>query len=235
LGQGIGISRVWNSLWPSTQSSFSVGIFGVNWRSDYEERIFVGSDGYVKYARADGSFWSFGVNDSGGFSIAAPSTVAVSLAVGTASWTVTFKSGEQRLFDINSGNLTTIIDRNGNATQVSYDAYGRLSKVTDPLARYLIFQYGTGNNAYLVTKVTSSVGHSVAYTYDQLQHLMSVTETDGTVMTFGYSDPNPDLITGVFDASGKVLEAHTYDSNGRGLSSVRANGIEAITVTYQNQ
>ena len=51
LGSGVGLSHAWNSLWPQTQSTFSTGIFGVNWRSTYEERVFMGSDGYIKYAR----------------------------------------------------------------------------------------------------------------------------------------------------------------------------------------
>jgi YD repeat-containing protein len=234
LGAGIGIGRVWNSLWPATQSAYNVGIFGVNWRSTYEERIFVGTDGYIKYARADGSFWSFGVDGSGNAVIAAPSMESASLSSGTSYWTVIFKNGEQRLFDINSGHLISIIDRNGNTTTLSYDFYGRLTKVVDPLSRYLIFLYGSGDSEYLVVQVTSSVGHVVTYTYNQ-QRLMSVTEPDGTLITFAYNDPNQNLITTVMDANGKILEAHTYDSTGRGLSAVRANGVDAVTVSYQDQ
>jgi YD repeat-containing protein len=147
---------------------------------------------------------------------------------------VTFQSGETRRFDINIGNLLSITDRNGNTTQIAYDGYGRLSKVTDPLSRYLIFFYGNGNSPYLVTKVTSSASHVVQYTYNQNQ-LISVTETDGTVLNFEYNDTNPALITAVKDVNGKVLESHTYDNLGRGLTSVRANGVDAITVSYQTQ
>ena len=142
LGFGIGLERAWNSLWPQTQTMFITGIFGVNWRSTYEERVFMGSDGYIKYARADGSFWSFGFDETG-IKLAAPSTAAASLSSTSSLWTVTFQSGEKRTFDFNTGNLTAIVDRNGNTTQIQYDSYGRLSKVIDPKARYLIFTYGT--------------------------------------------------------------------------------------------
>jgi hypothetical protein len=42
------------------------------------------------------------------------------------------------------------------------------------------------------------------------------------------------MITAVMDSAGKVLESHTYDSKGRGLTSSRAGGVEAITVSYPN-
>ena len=40
------------------------------------------------------------------------------------------------------------------------------------------------------------------------------------------------MITAVKDSQGKVLEAHTYDSAGRGLSSSRANGVESVTISF---
>src|SRR4051812_11186187 len=61
LGGGLTLARTWNSLWPQSQSFVQTGLFGPNWRSTYEERIFPGVDGTYKYSRADGSFWSFQV------------------------------------------------------------------------------------------------------------------------------------------------------------------------------
>jgi len=31
---------------------------------------------------------------------------------------------------------------------------------------------------------------------------------------------------------GKLLEAHTYDSQSRGLTSTRANGADSVSLTY---
>lgn len=236
LGNGIGLYRKWNSTWPSTQSESSVGIFGSNWRSPYEERIFLGSDSYWKYSRADGGYWSFGYDDNVTIRISAPANESVTLVAGDSYWTLTFKSGEKRLFDNGTGKLIKIIDRNGNTTQITYDSYGRIYQVTDPAARTLTFGYGGNEQAYLVVKVISSVGHVVNYTYDSDQKLISVTEPDGSVYNYEYTDANnPTLITAVKDAKGKVLESHTYDSSQRGTSSSRANGVESMTVTYTNQ
>ncbi len=191
----------------------------------------MGSDNYYKYARGDGSFWSFGYN-GGVWSLVAPQNVVATLAPGPSYWTITFGNGEQRLFDNTSGNLIAIVDRNGNTTQLSYNAVGFLATVTDPASRTLSFTYGNPSFPALVTSVTSSVGISVSYSYDSQGRLIQVTEPDGSTFNFQYNTQS--LITAVTDSQGVILESHTYDSNGRGLTSSRANGIEAISVSYPN-
>jgi len=235
LGGGLALNRIWNSLWPATQLNSKVGLFGPNWRSSFEERVFSSGDGYVKYARRDGSFWSFaytGSNNGTGWTTAAPANVPATLIQGSSSWSLTFQNGEQRLFDMNSGNLTSIIDRNGNTTQIVYDAIGRLVTVTDPAGRHLYFGYAN-NSSYLITGVTSDFGISLSYTYDSQGRLTQVTKPDQTTINFEY-DANS-FISAVKDTSGKVLESHTYDSSGHGLSSSRANGVDSVTVSYPKQ
>lgn len=229
LGGGLSIVRTWNSLWPATQTASQVGLFGPNWRSTYEERVFVGSDNYIKYARSDGSFWSFGYS-GGGWGVAAPANVSAFLTQGTSYWTLTFQNGEQRTFDNTSGNLLSVTDRNGNTTQLSYDGIGRLTTVTDPASRQLAFSYAS-DSSFLVTGVTSNFGVSVSYSYDTNGRLLQVTEPDSSTLNFQYNSQS--LITAVVDSNNKVLESHTYDSLGRGLTASRANGVEAVTITYQ--
>ena len=232
LGGGLSLSRTWNSLLPPVQQALS-SMFGPGWRSTYEERlIFNSADSFLKYARSDGSTWSFSMSSEG------PPTVYVAVAPanestttitrGSPSWTLAFKSGERRLFDATSGLLVSVIDRNGNTTQLAYDASNRLITVTDPASRHLNFTYiGSG---YLVSGVSADVGISFSYTYDNQGRLIKVTKPDNTAVSFQY-DTNFN-ITAVLDNEGKVLEAHTYDSAHRGLTSSRANGVEGITVAY---
>lgn len=232
LGGGLSLVRTWNSIWPSTQSEARIGLFGPNWRSSFEERVSYRLDGYMKYARSDGSFWSFGLSPTGNLAgpylLAAPANVSASLVRNT-NWELTFQSGERRLFDYASGNLTTIVDRNGNTTTLSYDSAGRLTTVTDSASRHLYFNYSSGSSR-LVTGVTSDFGLSVSYSYDGQGRLVQVTEPDQSKISFQY-DSNS-LISAVLDSSGKALETHTYDNNGRGLTSSRANGVEAVTISY---
>jgi YD repeat-containing protein len=231
LSNGLKLTRIWISKWPSTQTAFQTGLFGPSWRSTYEERIFMGSDNYVKYARSDGSFWSFG--GAGSLYPVAPANVTATLTTdsGFTQWILKFQNGEQRIFNYVSGSLTAIIDRNGNTTQLSYDGINRLVTVADPGGRHLYFSYAN-NTSYLVTGVTSDVGISLSYAYDSQGRLIQVTEPDLTTLSFAYNSNS--LITSVTDSNGKVLESHTYDSEGRGLTSSRANGVEAVTVSYSN-
>jgi YD repeat-containing protein len=230
LSGGLTLVRTWNSLWPSTQTALQVGMFGPNWRSNFEEKVFLGTDNYIKYARGDGSFWSFAYSQ-GALVVAAPANQNATLVPGTAYWTLTFQNGEKRLFDNTSGKLTAIIDRNGNTTQLSYDAVSRLVTVTDPVSRHLYFSYASGSS-YLVTGVTSDFSISLTYSYDTQGRVILITNPDSSTLAFQYNSQS--LITSVTDSNNKVLESHTYDSLGRGLTSSRANGVDAVTVSYAN-
>ena len=57
-------------------------------------------------------------------------------------------------FSAASGSLMSIIDRNGNATSLTYDALNRLVMVTDSAGRHLYFDY-IDASSYLVSGVRS--------------------------------------------------------------------------------
>jgi YD repeat-containing protein len=231
LGNGLTLTRTWRSIWPSTLGALQVGLFGPNWRSNYEERVFLDTDGYVKYVRGDGGFWVFSGNGGSNWNLSAPGNVVATLSQGSTNWTLTFQNGEQRQFNVASGSLVSIIDRNGNTTSLTYDATNRLTTVTDPASRHLTFNYPNGSSR-LVSSVNSAdvVGLSVGYQYDAQNRLSIVTEQDGSTLTFHY-DANS-LIASVTDSQNKVLESHTYDTSGRGKTSSRAAGVESVTVSY---
>jgi len=231
LGGGLRLARIWNSILMPFQNSYPF-MFGSNWRSTYEERIINGGDGYMKYLRADGSVWSFGVVTVGSpnvYQVAAPANDTTTTLSDGSQWTLTFKNGEKRLFDANTGVLTAIVDRNGNTTQLTYDASNRLTTVTDPASRHLTFTY-VSSSSNLVSTVASDVGITYSYAYDGTGRLTQVTKPDNTVISFVYDTQN--RITAVKDNEGKVLESHTYDALGRGLTSSRANGVDSVTVSY---
>jgi YD repeat-containing protein len=233
LSRGLTLSRVWNS-----RTGGAIGIFGRGWRSTYEESVSVSSEHYIDYWRGDDSIWSFGFysfdpagSGYGVYWTAAPANQGASLLGGKTNWILTFKDGEKRVFDAKETDpvwhLLSIVDRNGNPTQILYDVSGRLSGVVDPAGRHLYFNYGPNG---LVQTVTTDFGISLTYSYDAQQRLTQVTYPDSTFKTFEY-DINS-YITAVKDAQGKILESHTYNACGQGLSSAQAGGVNGLTVAY---
>jgi len=101
---------------------------------------------------------------------------------------------------------------------------------------------------FLVSSVTSDpgTGISVTYTYQWVHlgnlfsgdiysgpELVRVTQADGTFVSFTYDQSL--RITTVSDTNDKVLEQHTYaDACNAGLSSSRANGVDALTLYFPN-
>jgi hypothetical protein len=255
LGNGLTLSRIWNSTWQ--EYGPTLGMFGNQWLSTYEEQVSVGYDQTMKYSRADGSVWSFALYGSPPvYHLIAPANVhaATLTEQGVTSWTVTFQNGEKRVFNSigssNGGPLSAIIDRNGNTTSLTYTPLTQgglttylLTTVTDPVGRHLYFTYGSSDYPSLATAVTSdpASGINLTYTYATVSFglyrsyavLTQVTQADTSFVTFTYSDQSP-MITSVNDTNGKVLESHTYASFycNAGLSSSRANGVEALTVSF---
>jgi YD repeat-containing protein len=238
LGGGLTLTRTWNSI-PSSLHASAAHMFGLNWQSTYEDRLVSNTgSGWLEAEDGNGNDTSFGFAS---FSPNTYSIVGPANRVGTltqdvnsantsvVSFTLTSQNGEKRVYDPTTGLLVSIADRNGNTTQLTYDASNRLVTVTDPASRHLNFTYQS-STSNLVTAVNSDVGISLAYAYDSSGRLTQVTKPDNTTVSFQYDSNN--RITAVLDSNGKVLESHTYDSVGRGLTGARANGVDSVTVTY---
>jgi RHS repeat-associated protein len=236
LGNGLSLARTWNSLWQVSSPVQITGMFGNSWRSTYEERLQVLDSTHMFYWRDDGSSWIM-VSPSPGaaYSVASPQTQHATLSVSGSVYTLQFMDGSQHLFNL-SGFLTTLIDRNGNHTNVTYDANGRISQIEDAGSRILTFHYNATSTQ--VENVTDSTGTIASYTYANFcpssgcsTFLSQAAYPDGSQSNFTY-DTSSGMILSVTDASSKVIETHTYDGYYRGLTSQRANGVDLVTVSY---
>lgn len=117
--------------------------------------------------------------------------------------------------------LTSITDRNGNATPITLNPNipGQVVQVTDPVGRSLNLAY---DGAGRVATITDPIGRAVQYTYNSQGTLASVTDPAGGVTQYGYDTQNR-LIT-VTDPRGTVQAQNTLDSNGRVIRQVRPDG-----------
>ena len=248
LGGGIQLSRTWNSLWESISPVELSGTFGNSWRSTYDERLAYAPPPpnsspssppipqSAQYWLGDGTVWNFQLNQSANvfYTVSSPLNehaflVPSNLLASNPTSTISFANGTSKIFN-SAGYLTAIVDRNGNQTTVNYDSANRISNVTTAAGQVLTFNYGA---ARTVQSIQDSVGVVATYTYDPNSRLTQVLYADGSSVNMSY-DPLDQLLN-VTDGQGKILEAHTYDSSRRGLTSVRANGVDSVTVQYTGQ
>jgi RHS repeat-associated protein len=243
LAGGLKLTRTWNSLWSLTNPPEQAGIFGNSWRSTFEERIQSLSGGVVKYWKSSGSSLFYTYNSfSGAYNLTAPLNDQTSLSFDSVNsrWIVTEKNGTQRIFN-NAGYLTSIVDLNGNTITINADAnnQNRIASVTDASGRVLTFNYANASYPRLCTSISDSVGTFTTYNYDFASgRLTQVVYPDGSQLNYQYnSSVSNTLISKVTDSLGKTIEAHTYDSQRRGLTSQQANDssgrpVTKVTITY---
>ncbi len=227
LGGGLQLQRTWNSI---LQTGGLGGMFGSNWISTYEETLGVGPYGYVQYVRSDGSIIPYALDPTLflipfiGVQVVEPPPPPQS-----DTYALLLPDGSTRVFSVISHQLLSISDRNGNTTNLTYDNSNRLVTVTSPGSQHIYFNY-QNNSPYLVSSVSTDFGATLSYSYDSQRRLSQVTKPDLTTITYVYNALSQ--ITQVIDSNGKILESHTYDSTGRGLTSSQANGVNAMTVSY---
>jgi len=243
IGGGLTLTRTWNSLWANATPPETAGIFGDSWRSTFEERIQVVSGSVFRYWKGNGNSLFYGYNSGQGtYYLTAPLDDQTTLSYNsvTSAWTITEKNGTKRNFN-GAGYLTSIVDLNGNTITINVDAnnQNRIASITDASGHVLTFNYADANNPRLCTSISDSVGTFTQYAYDDTtKRLTQVTYPDSSQYKFTYNDPNSNtLISLVTDSAGKTIEAHTYDSSRRGLSSQQANdsngnAVNKVTVRY---
>jgi len=118
----------------------------------------------------------------------------VRLTVSPAVYERRLRDGGKEVFSASNGAtnyprrifLTKIIDPQGNALDLAYDANMRLSSVTDAFAKVTTFHYLHAVDPFLVTGITDPFGRSAAFAYDGQGRLESITDTIGITSSFGY-------------------------------------------------
>ncbi len=228
LGGGLTVTRTWNSLWATISPIFQAGMFGQGWISTYEERLQVQDASHIKYWRSDGSGWIFTAQADGTYTVSNPLNAHATLTTSQAGSTILFASGMQEAFDSNGLMLSTT-DRNGNATLLSYDGASRLTSVTSAGGQTISFSYDDSSCSTCVTTIQDALGTVATYTYDS-GALTLASYPDHSQLNYTY-DASRNILSAT-DALGKIVESHTYDGQGRGLSSAKANGVEALAVQY---
>jgi YD repeat-containing protein len=154
LGPDIELTRTYNS------HDFRIGPFGRGWTFTYDIQLIETTDEAqisLICRREDGKRHRFMPNPDGTYT--SPSYLFSTLVKHPdGTFTLTEKHGTGRRFNV-EGRLTAVVDRNGNALSLTYDATGFLTTLTDTGGRTLQFaKEDTGK----IASITDPAGGSCA-------------------------------------------------------------------------
>ena len=220
-GHMIHLERTYNSK--STQ----LGLFGRGWSTAYDESLTIFDSSIVRLNTPDGRAIYFGrpTGSSGAFlSLVGDFHGQITQTAG--GYNLWLKDGTVHQFNSN-GRLNSLTDRNGNQTNLAYNLSGKLSSVIDPFGRLLSFFLNINGR---VLSIADTTGILADYTYGTNSELLSVTYQDNSGYTFTYDSSL--RLAAARDKLNNLLESHTYDSQGRAITSQRDGGVENYTLNY---
>jgi YD repeat-containing protein len=224
-GRGIpaSVERAYNSR------ASGGGIFGNKWTSNLEQKLTDSGDGPILYTDSDGTPHSFTANGDGTYE--APGGIYLELIKKVdGTYVMTDKSQTEIHFNT-SGQLSKMVDSNGNTTTITYTS-SRPTKITDASGREVTLSYNAANR---VSQVTDPANRTVVYTYDGDGNLKTVTKKDGTgleLSTISYGYDGNQRITSITDPNGnKTTVAYNADNQVESISHpITVNGtVETAT------
>jgi RHS repeat-associated protein len=219
VGAAVEIARTYNSI------SQGTGLFGRGWSTAYDESVVVQDSNILRLNLPDGrAVYFYGA--AGALTPVEPDFHGQVIKNGDGTFTLSLKDGSLHQFDA-AGKLLSLTDRSGNQTALAYDANSHLVSITDAFGRALT---ATTSATGRVLSVGDQLGTIATYAYGPNEELLSATYADNSGFQFGYDGAY--RLTSVTDAMGNVVESHTYDGQGRALTSEKQNGVERYTLSY---
>ena len=217
---GVGLTRSYNSVGvrEPTESAFGRG-----WTHPYEQNLAFAPAG-LRLRQASGVPMMFSSTDGVTYRASVPASETSWIVKSEAGFTRNFRQGGSEVYD-SQGRLTIVRDAVGNETTLEY-ADLLLTGIRDAGGRTLELDY-TGTH---VSALRGPAGVLASYTYGVSGLLETVTYADGRGYRFAYDSAS--RLVRVDDLTGRTLESHTYDEQGRATTSEIADGIDKYTFTY---
>jgi RHS repeat-associated protein len=228
---GLELRRFYNS------QDTTATAFGANWRSNWQRSLAQSDSSTVKMTQTNGRVDTFTYNGTAWVSDSdVTSQLSAVMNAGTQTgWQLLKDDDSTELYTLD-GRLSSVTDRAGNVTTLTYDSTNRLSTVAGPFQHKLIFGYNADN---LISDVTLPDNKHVSYGYDAAHNLTSVTYPGNAVRQYLYNESAhtggadlPHAMTGIIDENHVRFATYKYDANNRAISTEHAGGAEKVSITY---
>lgn len=123
----------------------------------------------------------------------------------------------------NSGNRTSANNRNGSSQSWTYDSRNRLTQVNDGKLNQIDYQYDLASNKtqQTTTPTDTGIGQVTGYSYDVLNRLQTVTDSNNNITTYSYDEngnratvayPNGNTTSYVYQQNNRLIQQTTLDS-----------------------
>jgi RHS repeat-associated protein len=187
--------------WTHSYNIFLFDQLGAMFRFDGDGRVTrygLGTGG--TYIAQTGTFETLVKNPDGTFKLAQKDQTVYNFAsipntpffVGGPVWRLTSivdRNGNQTTLTYTAGNLTSITNAYGRSLSLVYNAQNHLVSVTDPIPRVTTFQYDS--TGHRLVSITDPNGKKVQYTYNSLFQLTGKADRAGRTFSYSYGSAEP--------------------------------------------
>ncbi|HEY9025068.1 MAG TPA: RHS repeat protein, partial [Burkholderiaceae bacterium] len=200
VGPSVKVTLVYNQREARQPAVPTFGNFGTKWTSNWLGYVVdvPGRPGVnvMSYVRGGGAYDEAGYAASTGRFLPEASNYSVLRLVSASpiQYERSFRDGSREVYATSDGAaayprrvfLTQVIDPQGNAATLAYDASKRLTTITDAVGRVTKFAYANASFPLQVTKITDPFGRFATITYDAVGRLQSIKDVLGLTSSMTY-------------------------------------------------
>jgi len=219
----LAVARTFNSGWTV---GGRYGAFGPGWNATFDYRLIVITSNTLQVRFPDGKpQYYFDDNADGTFEAILPYSKESHVEAVTGGYTQFFRRGGSASYD-STGKILSATDAAGITTTYSRDGQGRIISVTN-LGRSIAIGYSGSSTQ--PAQISSAGTVLAVYTYNVTGLLAGVSYPGGSGYHYQYANGR---VVSITDNSGRVVESHEYDTQGRATTSEIGNGVEKLTFSY---
>jgi RHS repeat-associated protein len=224
----------YDSIRHSNESSIDRPL-GPGWTHSFNMQMRSVNTSRLQYVAPDGEVRFFDRPGSGTtWTASVPATSTDTVTIGSGEYLLQTLSGDSIRFDATTGRWIASTDRYANTYSGTYNSSGELTGITDPLGRTLTLAYSATKLAS-VTLWDGATTWQFHYSGGVLTGIGDPIHGSANWRAYAYTTDHLAalrLLTSVTDDSGAVLEAHAYDGQDRGTTSVAEGGRDSFTIEY---